>query len=766
MFTISRTNTTYQRFADIAYEVIDTATRFESIPDGELREFVTALRQHVSDGANLDDVLVEMFAVTFEAARRVLGLTPYVEQLAAGVGLHTGLVVEMKTGEGKTLASLAPLALNALTGRGVHVVTANEYLAVRDAAEIGGVLRFLGFTVGCVTAEMSSTFRRIQYFADVTYSTAAQFGFDYLRDNLVKDTKAMVQRGRAFALVDEVDAVLIDDARTPLIISTSDVAASEMFQTFAALSAGMSANVHYDVDHTRNEVGLLEPALEVLADRFDIIDVTERPELLTHLRQAIMAKELFQRDRQYVVVDGRVEIVDQSTGRILAGRRWAEGLHQAVEAKEGVAIVDQDLTVASISIQQFFRGYDKLAGMTGTIIGGETELNSIYGMGSVAVPTHRPVVRVDHPERMFPTEADKFAAVVELVEERHRTGQPVLLGTVSVKDSEQVSALLLRRGIPHEVLNAKHHADEARIIAQAGRLGAVTVAANMAGRGVDIRLGGDIDGLVAAAMAAASDSADDQGMTDAELTVLRERLDIQCVVEANEVHSRGGLFVIGTSRHETRRIDAQLRGRAGRQGDPGESVFFVSLEDRLLRDALGDSGLLLLGRGRKYVEKSARKVLDRAQKSLEDRGREGRKKLLEFDEVIATQREFYYELRRSLLESFDHAAIIDGLVRRAGDSDDLLGEIAARSISVGPEWWPGVVRATTLHTLDEFWVEFLNDAESLRDGIGLRGLAGRDVLSEWGRESSLAFQQMIDSAARRTLERLATVNVKVNTPAA
>jgi preprotein translocase subunit SecA len=748
----SATSLSYRRAGALADEITRTAESLTDLSDTALADLAADLRRRARTGETLEDLLVETFALASAASRRHLGLTPYREQLAAGVGLHAGAVVEMKTGEGKTLASLAPILLNALTGAGVHVVTANEYLAQRDADEIGGVLRLLGFSVGCVTAEMGSTFRRIQYACDVTYSTAAQLGFDYLRDNLVKDDAARVQRERVFALVDEVDAVLVDDARTPLIIAAPDTEAAELFRVFAALTAEMHAGTHYEIDYARREVTPLEPGYDLLAERFSLDDVTERADLLTHLRQALLAKELYQRDRQYVVVDGRVEIVDSATGRILAGRRWAEGLHQAVEAKEGVEVLAQDRTVASISIQQYFRGYEKLAGMTGTLVGSEAELGSIYGVSSLVVPTHRPVIRVDHPEHLFPTEAAKLTALVDLVAERHRRGQPVLLGTVSVTDSEKVSALLLRRGIPHQVLNAKLHAAEAEVIAQAGRPGAVTVAANMAGRGVDIKLGGDPDGLLAGV-----DSEEDDSPVEAR----RERIAHQCQVEAEQVRALGGLLVVASSRHETRRIDAQLRGRAGRQGDPGESIFFVSLEDHLLRDALGETGLSLLGRGGRFAERAARKVLDRAQTFLEDRGREARKKLLEFDEVLATQREFYYATRRSLLASFDADAILDGLIQRAPDAIGLLEAVDSRRSEVDAQLWSGVVRATALHTLDEHWVEFLNEAEDLRDGIGLRGLAGLNVLSEWGKESSTAFQGMIDASARRTLERLSQVSVTV-----
>ncbi|MYJ46628.1 MAG: preprotein translocase subunit SecA, partial [Acidimicrobiales bacterium] len=570
---------------ELVPEINAVEPEIERLSDDGLRARTSEFRAEIDQGADLNDVLVDAFAVTREAARRVIGQRHYDVQLIGGAALHFGWVAEMRTGEGKTLVSTLPVYLNALSGKGVHVVTVNDYLAARDAEWMGRIHRFLGLDVGLVVpGPYDAAHKRRQYEADITYGTNNEFGFDYLRDNMAPARGAQVQRGHNYCIVDEVDSILIDEARTPLIISGRVADAAKLYQQFARIAATMTRDADYEVEEDKRNVAVLEPGISKVERALNIDNLYDQvsANLVHQMNAALRAKELYRRDKDYVVSHGEVKIVDEFTGRILEGRRWSEGLHQAVEAKEGVAIKEENQTLATITLQNYFRLYDKLAGMTGTATTEAAEFNGTYGLDVVPVPTHLPVARDDQSDLIYKTEAAKLEAVVDDISERIRSGQPTLVGTVSVENSEKLSAALERRGIDHNVLNAKEHTREAEIIAQAGRLGSVTVATNMAGRGVDILLGGNPEGLARRDMLREKLDPDDADNT-ADLVARAERYEPDCRAEGDEVRKLGGLYVLGTERHESRRIDNQLRGRAGRQGDPGESRFYLSLEDDLMR---------------------------------------------------------------------------------------------------------------------------------------------------------------------------------------
>src|SRR5690554_5661653 len=631
----------------------------ERLSDSELQAKTGEFKQRIDNGEPLDDLLVEAFAVTREAAKRVIGQRHYDVQLMGGAALHFGWVAEMKTGEGKTLVSTLPVYLNALSGKGVHVVTVNDYLATFHRDWMGRIYRWMGLEVGLVVpGNHDAAHKREQYAADITYGTNNEFGFDYLRDNMVMSLDRKTQRGHNYAIVDEVDSILIDEARTPLIISGRLADAAQMYYQFAAIVRGLERDVDYEVDEEKRTVSPLESGIEKVEAALGVENLYDQVDtnLIHHMSAALKAKELYRRDKDYIVVDNEVKIVDEFTGRILEGRRWSEGLHQAVEAKEGVKIKEENQTMATITFQNYFRLYDKLAGMTGTAETEAAELMSTYGLNVVPIPTNKPMIRVDHPDLIYKTHDAKFAALVDDIVERNRVGQPVLAGTASVEHSEELSKLLERREVKHEVLNAKQHFREAEIVAQAGRLGAVTVATNMAGRGVDILLGGNPE-LLAAREVRAEGLDPDSEEGRARLAELLPRYEAECEREGEKVRELGGLYVCGTERHESRRIDNQLRGRAGRQGDPGESRFYLSLEDDLMR--LFATGAMNWVMGKALPDdvpieaKMVTKAIERAQTTVEQRNAEIRKNVLKYDEVMNEQRKVIYRRRDQILEGED-----------------------------------------------------------------------------------------------------------------
>ena len=790
--------------------------------DAELRALTDVYRERLARGAELDDLLPEAFATVREAARRVIGKRHFDVQLMGGAALHWGMIAEMKTGEGKTLTATLPVYLNALTGKGVHVVTVNDYLAKRDAEWMGAIYRFLGMEVGCILAQMTPHERRPQYAADVTYGTNNEFGFDYLRDNMALSLQEVVQRGHNYAIVDEVDSILIDEARTPLIISGPAEQGARWYQTFARIAPRLIRDVHYEVDEGKHTVAVTEEGVarvEEILGIDNLYDALNTP-LVHHLQNAIRAKELYKRDRDYIVRDGEVLIVDEFTGRILEGRRYSEGLHQAIEAKEGVRIKEENQTYASITLQNYFRMYKKLAGMTGTAKTEAAEFSHIYKLPVVEIPTNKPMIRIDHGDEIYKTEEAKFRAVVEEIAERHRRGQPVLVGTTSIEKNERLSRMLDRRGIPHQVLNAKHHEREAHIIAQAGRLGAVTVATNMAGRGVDIMLGGNVEYLAEERLRAQGldpDTTDPEEWARAWQQTI-EVMKRQVAAEHDRVVALGGLCVIGTERHESRRIDNQLRGRAGRQGDPGESRFYLSLEDDLMRRfatqrVRGLMETLQLPDDVPISHRLVTRAIANAQRQVEAVNFERRKNVLKYDEVLNKQREVIYAVRRRILEGEDlgeqtlaflgdvvskltkqHAP--DGVYPEEWDLDGLFTALngvypcqvtpadldlerishaeleailledaerayKAREAELGPEIFKELQRVVLLNVLDRRWREHLYEMDYLQEGIGLRAIGQRDPLVEYQREGYEMFQAMQEAIKQEALTYCFHASVQV-----
>ena len=780
----------------------------ERLSDEEMRARTGEFRAELDRGADLNDILVDAFAVTREAARRVIGQRHYDVQLIGGAALHFGWVAEMRTGEGKTLVSTLPVYLNALASRGVHVVTVNDYLAARDAEWMGRIHRFLGLDVGLVVpGPYDAAHKRRQYDADITYGTNNEFGFDYLRDNMAPSRGAQVQRGHNYCIVDEVDSILIDEARTPLIISGRVADAAKLYQQFARIAAMMTRDLDYEVEEDKRNVAVLEPGISKVERALNIDNLYEQvsANLVHQMNAALRAKELYRRDKDYVVSHGEVKIVDEFTGRILEGRRWSEGLHQAVEAKEGVAIKEENQTLATITLQNYFRLYDKLAGMTGTATTEAAEFNGTYGLDVVPVPTHLPVARDDQGDLIYKTEAAKLEAVVDDIVERIAAGQPTLVGTVSVENSEKLSAALERRGIDHNVLNAKEHTREAEIIAQAGRLGSVTVATNMAGRGVDILLGGNPEGLARRDMLREKLDPDDPDNA-ADFASRAERYEPECRVEGDAVRKLGGLYVLGTERHESRRIDNQLRGRSGRQGDPGASRFYLSLEDDLMR--LFATGAVNWVMDRTLPDdvpleaKMVTKAIERAQNTVEQKNAEVRKNVLKYDEVMNEQRKVIYARREQILGGGDLRAESLGYLRDAAeaavgdhcesevptewDLDGLLATIGtywpteltaaelagegqrnwgiddavelvcadgehhyeARETEIGTEAMREVERQVMLRLIDQRWREHLADMDHLREGIHLRGIGQKDPVAEWQREGFDMFGAMLERVYR------------------
>jgi preprotein translocase subunit SecA len=775
----------------------------EKLSDGALRARTTDFRTRLDNGEPVDDLLIEAFATVREAARRTIGQRHYDVQLMGAAALHFGWIAEMKTGEGKTLVSTLPVYLNGLTGNGVHVITVNDYLAKRDADWMGQIHRWLGLEVGLVIPEIrSSAEKRIAYGADITYGVNNEFGFDYLRDNMALSLGDKVQRGHAYGIVDEVDSILIDEARTPLIISGRVADAAKLYYRFASIVRGLERDVDYDVDEEKRHVAPTDDGVEKVEASLGVENLYDElsSNLVHQLQAALRAKELYKRDKDYIVNNGEVKIVDEFTGRILEGRRWSEGLHQAVEAKEGVKIKEENQTLATITLQNYFRLYDKLAGMTGTAITEAAEFASTYDLAVVPIPTNMPMIRDDKGDLIYKTEDAKFDSVVEDLVERHEKGQPVLVGTVSVEKSERLSKLLTKRGVPHEVLNAKQHTREAEIVAQAGRLSSVTVATNMAGRGVDIILGGNPEGL---ARREARGEGLEPGTPEFEgrLAELEQAYEDECRAEGDKVRDLGGLYVLGTERHESRRIDNQLRGRSGRQGDPGESRFYLSLEDELMR--LFATGAMSWVMGRALPEdvpieaRMVTKAIERAQNTVEARNAEIRKNVLKYDEVMNEQRKVIYRRRNQILDGADlreeaietlHDAL-EGVVRshcvsdvpEEWDLEGLVAEVAeffpsrftvedlsqsevvdeivdavvaeavehyeAREAEFGSDVMRDVERQVMLRVIDTRWREHLYEMDYLQEGIHLRAMGQKDPLVEWQREGYNMFESLVDNVA-------------------
>ena len=807
---------TLKEFQAITDAVNAAEPEFEALSDGELQAKTSDFRERLANGAELDDIKVDAFATVREAAKRVLSQRHYDVQVVGAAALHRGMVAEMKTGEGKTLVSTMPAYLNALKGEGVHMVTVNDYLASRDAEWMGAIHRFLGLRVGLIQNNMPTEQRHPAYQADITYGTNNEFGFDYLRDNMAMTANSRVQRGHSYAIVDEVDSILIDEARTPLIISGRLSDSAKWYKDFARIARRLRAGVDYEVDEKKRQVLTTEDGVARVEQILGVENLYDHAavDFVHHLEVSLKAKELYHKDREYLIDRGEVKIVDEFTGRVLEGRRYSEGLHQAIEAKEGVAIKEENQTLATITLQNYFRLYDKLAGMTGTAETEAAELASIYNLEVIAIPTNKPIARMDQGDLVYKTEDGKYKALIEDIRERYERGQPVLLGTISIERSEHLSRLLDKAGVKHEVLNAKQHAREADIIAQAGRPSAVTVATNMAGRGVDIMLGGNPEGMARTELKKRGVTPEDPSYDDLERK-LTEEFRRQIEPDKQKVIEAGGLYVVGTERHESRRIDNQLRGRSGRQGDPGESRFYLSLEDDLMRRFQGEwvAGImdrLKLPEDVPIEAKMVSKSIERAQRQVESQNFEIRKNVLKYDEVMNTQRESVYQWRKSILEGTAGADLIsdwiadaitttvelefsddiakaqwdwDSLKRELGqffptkidvskfespyDLDDVidfavdeaLERYEDREKDLGSDILKQVERSVMLSVIDNKWREHLSEMDYLRAGIGLRAMGQRDPLSEYQREAYEMFTDLVDSVKRDTVRYLFHVEV-------
>ncbi|GGS99685.1 protein translocase subunit SecA [Planobispora rosea] len=821
----------------IADQVNSIEDDFTSLTDAELRALTDEYKQRYADGESLDDLLPEAFATVREAARRVLGMRHFDVQIMGGANLHMGNISEMRTGEGKTLTCTLPSYLNAIAGKGVHVITTNDYLAKRDAEEMGRVHRFLGLKVGVILANMAPDDRRRQYNADITYGTNNEFGFDYLRDNMAQSLDECVQRGHNYAIVDEVDSILIDEARTPLIISGPGEQSGKWYGEFAKIvprlrrgtegKDGEESTGDYVVDEKKRTIGILESGVEKVEDWLGIDNLykPEHTHLVGFLNNALKAKELYKKDKDYIVVDGEVLIVDEFTGRVLHGRRYNEGMHQAIEAKEGVKIKDENQTLATITLQNYFRLYDKLAGMTGTAATEANEFHQTYKLGVVPIPTNKPMIRKDQPDVVYKSEDAKFMAVVDDISERYEKGQPVLVGTTSVEKSERLSKELKRRGVKHEVLNAKNHAREAAIIAEAGRKHAVTVATNMAGRGTDIKLGGSVEFRADVELR-------NRGLDPVETPEEYEKAWPEALEKARdavkseheEVVELGGLYVLGTERHESRRIDNQLRGRSGRQGDPGESRFYLSLEDDLMR--LFNSARVEMIMTRLNIPDDVpiesgmvSKAIASAQHQVEQQHFETRKNVLKYDEVMNRQRKVIYAERQRVLEGADlHEQVrgfvgdviddyingataegfseewdldklwkalgqlypislhIEDVVAKAGGREELSADFLKETVKadalaaydrreeeLGPEAMRELERRVILAVLDRKWREHLYEMDYLQEGIGMRAYAQKDPLIEYQREGFDMFSQMLEGIKEESVGYLFNLEVEVQT---
>ena len=817
---------TLRRLKNYATAVNHLEESFEELTDEELAAETVQFRERYGNGESLDDLLPEAFAAVREAAKRTLGMRHFDVQIMGGAALHLGNIAEMKTGEGKTLVATTAAYLNAIASRGVHVITVNDYLASYQSELMGRVYRALGMTTGVILNNQDPSERREQYAADITYGTNNEFGFDYLRDNMAWSAQDMVQRGHQFAIVDEVDSILIDEARTPLIISGPAAGdANRWFSEFANVARRLVEGEDFEVDEKKRTVGVLEPGIEKVEDYLGIENLYESANtpLISFLNNSIKARALFKRDKDYVVMNGEVLIVDEHTGRILVGRRYNEGIHQAIEAKEGVEVKAENQTLATVTLQNYFRLYSKLAGMTGTAETEAAEFMSTYKLGVVPIPTNRPMVRKDQPDLVYKNETAKFDQVVEDIVERYKTKQPVLVGTTSVEKSEYLARLLAKRGVKHEVLNAKNHAREAAIIAQAGRLGAVTVATNMAGRGTDIMLGGNAEFLAVAKM-------HEKGLSpvetpeeyEAEWDSVFEAVKKDVDKEAEKVTEVGGLYVLGTERHESRRIDNQLRGRSGRQGDPGESRFYLSLQDDLMRLFNSGAAEALMGRSNvpddlAIESRVVSRAIRSAQSQVEARNAEIRKNVLKYDDVLNRQREAIYGDRRHILEGDDlHERVqrfltdvIDEVVDEhtaEGQSDDWdldalwselktlypvsitpdevvmesgsRGRLNAKALKeeilsdaklaygrredqLGAPAMRELERRVVLSVIDRRWRDHLYEMDYLKDGIGLRAMAQRDPLVEYQREGFSLYQSMMGSIREESIGFLFNLDVEV-----
>ena len=814
-----------KQLAKIAQEVNAFENQITSLDDDALRGKTAAFKLRYENGESLDSLLPEAFAVVREAAKRTLGQRHYDVQVMGGAALHRGNIAEMKTGEGKTLVSTLPAYLNALTGKGVHIVTVNDYLAERDSEWMGRVHRFLGLKVGVILASMSPAERREAYAADITYGTNNEFGFDYLRDNMAWSLVDCVQRGHNFAIVDEVDSILIDEARTPLIISGPADKPTKWYVEFANLVARLNLGQHYEIDVKKRTVGILEEGVSRVEEALGIENLYEavNTPMIGYLNNAIRAKELFKRDKDYVVMNGELLIVDEHTGRMLSGRRYSEGLHQALEAKERIEIQNENQTLATITLQNYFRLYEKLSGMTGTAMTEASEFMQIYKLGVIPIPTNKNMQRIDQSDLIYKSEAGKFIAVANDIVERHKKGQPVLVGTVSVEKSEELSAILKKRGIPHEVLNAKQHEREAAIIARAGTVGAVTVATNMAGRGTDIMLGGNPEFMADFELQRKGlNPVDSPQEYEKAWPVEIEKQRAAVTKEHESVVSLGGLYVLGTERHESRRIDNQLRGRSGRQGDPGESRFYLSLQDELMRRF--NSGLVerFLGAAGMPEEtplesKIVSNAIKSAQTQVESLNFEMRKNVLKYDDVMNKQREVVYSERREVLEGVDIKELVEVSLEetvtayvdsatQTGVAEDwdlntlwnalkvlypisftaeqMLEEIGGavaldsayllekilqdsrqsyekRESELTPTVMRELERKILLSVLDRKWREHLYEMDYLQEGIGLRAMAQRDPLVEYQREGFDLFTAMMDAVKEELVSFVFNVEVQV-----
>ena len=816
-----------KELAKIAEEVNSFEPAISELTDAELQAKTPEFKNRYANGEDLDELLPEAFAVVREAARRTLGQRHYDVQLMGGAALHRGNIAEMKTGEGKTLVSTLPAYLNALTGNGVHVVTVNDYLAERDSEWMGRVHRFLGLKVGVILASMTPAERREAYHADITYGTNNEFGFDYLRDNMAWSLEECVQRGHNFAIVDETDSILIDEARTPLIISGPADKPTKWYVEFANIVTKLERNVHYEVDEKKKTSGILEAGITKVEELLQIGNLYESANtpLISYLNNAIRAKELFKRDKDYVVMNGELLIVDEHTGRILAGRRYSEGMHQALEAKERIEIQIENQTLATITLQNYFRLYKKLSGMTGTAMTEASEFLQIYKLGVVPIPTNKPMQRLDQADLVYKSEVGKFEAVAKDIVERYRKGQPVLVGTVSVEKSEELSATLKKHGVPHEVLNAKQHQREAAIIARAGVKGAVTVATNMAGRGTDIMLGGNPEFMAdfeiqKRGISPVDNPVEYEAAWPAEISKQKEAV----AKGHEEVVSLGGLYVLGTERHESRRIDNQLRGRSGRQGDPGESRFYLSLQDDLMRRF--NSGMVerfLTAAGipedQPIESKMVSNSIKSAQTQVEAQNFEIRKNVLKYDDVMNRQREVIDAERRSVLEGKDISeqvrrflaetisAYVNGATAEgyaedwdldtlwaalgaiypisftvndlenevggrpgldpeflsARITDDAMNAYDKREAELSPQVMRELERRVLLSVLDRKWREHLYEMDYLQEGIGLRAMAQRDPLVEYQREGYDLFSAMMEGIKEEIAGFIFNVEVKVET---
>ena len=817
-----------RRLQRVVNAVNDLEESYAKLTDDDLRGETDGFRARHEKGESLDDIMPEAFAAVREAAKRTLGMRAYDVQVMGGAALHHGNIAEMKTGEGKTLVATFPLYLNALAGKGVHFITTNDYLASYQAELMGRIYRALGMTTGTIVSGQTPAVRREQYACDITYGTNNEFGFDYLRDNMAWRKDDLVQRDHHFALVDEVDSILIDEARTPLIISGPSAGeANRWFSEFAKVARALEEDVDYEVDVKKRTVGVLEPGIEKVEDYLGVDNLYESANtpLISFLNNSIKAIALFQRDRDYVVIGDEVQIVDEHTGRVLAGRRYSEGMHQAIEAKEGVPVKAENQTLATVTLQNYFRLYDKLAGMTGTAETEAAEFMSTYQLGVFPIPTNRPMIRKDESDLIYRTEDGKFQKVVEDIVERHEKGQPVLVGTVSVEKSEKLSTLLSKRGIRHEVLNAKNHAREAEVVAVAGRLGAVTVATNMAGRGTDIMLGGNSEFLAVSEMKSRGlDPEENPEEYEAAWDEVFDDAKKRVEEEGDKVREVGGLYVLGTERHESRRIDNQLRGRSGRQGDPGESRFYLSLEDELMqrfRSPLADAMLARTDFDDSQVitGRAITGLIKNAQAQIEARNADSRKNVLKYDDVLNRQRLAIYSDRRVILEGDDirervHHFMEDAITQvikdhtsvghnESWDFDALWTELKSlypigvtieevvaearsrkggidqvgltrellsdaeiayekREETLGHEAMRELERRVVLQVLDRRWRDHLYEMDYLKDGIGLRAMAQRDPLIEYQREGHTMYESMMAQIKEETVGYLFNLEVKVN----